>query len=291
MKLQTIVVGIDLSAPSLVAARWVVEHFAPDARLVLVHASPRSTLPSFLGGTEYERLRDEAEGRARDALSDFAETLGNSQVETVSMEARPAEALLKVASDADADLLVVGAHRRRAVVGSLLGSTASRLLGGAPIPVLLAHGLPPGRPRRILAAVDASEVRSRVLAWTGELARAFDAQAHVVYAVESAGEDVDDAGSAASGMHRRVREDAVERASEWLDRTVEEEGLDPASLETSVGYGRPQLEIVAAADRLGADLIVMGSRGRGRAGAAILGSVARGVLEISGCPVLVVPSG
>jgi universal stress protein A len=53
-------------------------------------------------------------------------------------------------------------------------------------------------------------------------------------------------------------------------------------------FGDPADEIIAAAARMDADMIVMGSRGMGRLGSAILGSVASAVLRSAPCPVLVV---
>lgn len=59
---------------------------------------------------------------------------------------------------------------------------------------------------------------------------------------------------------------------------------------TEVVAGRPADEIVAYADSVGADLIVIGSRGRGAVTGALLGSVSREVLHESRTPVVVVPS-
>ncbi len=52
--------------------------------------------------------------------------------------------------------------------------------------------------------------------------------------------------------------------------------------------GLPVDEIVACADSLDADLIVIGSRGRGAFATALLGSISRGVLHEARRPVLVV---
>jgi len=52
--------------------------------------------------------------------------------------------------------------------------------------------------------------------------------------------------------------------------------------------GHPADEIVAYADSIDADLIVIGSRGRGAVAGTLLGSVSRGVLAESRRPILVV---
>lgn len=51
------------------------------------------------------------------------------------------------------------------------------------------------------------------------------------------------------------------------------------------------LALIATAEALDARLIVAGRRGLGAVGAALLGSVTKGLLENSAVPVLIVPSG
>jgi nucleotide-binding universal stress UspA family protein len=57
---------------------------------------------------------------------------------------------------------------------------------------------------------------------------------------------------------------------------------------THLKMGEVDLEIVALAEELGADLIVMGSRGLGGVRRALMGSVSDSVVRHAHCPVLVV---
>ena len=52
--------------------------------------------------------------------------------------------------------------------------------------------------------------------------------------------------------------------------------------------GRPDAEIVALAEEIGAGLIVMGARGVGGIRRALMGSVSESVLRHAHCPVLMV---
>ena len=80
-----------------------------------------------------------------------------------------------------------------------------------------------------------------------------------------------------TGDDKRSLEDAAALAAE---RGVE--------TKTEILRGDPVDEIVAYADSIDADLIVVGSRGHGALTSALLGSVSRGVLHEARRPVLVV---
>jgi nucleotide-binding universal stress UspA family protein len=65
--------------------------------------------------------------------------------------------------------------------------------------------------------------------------------------------------------------------------------LDPALEASPWAVGGPPADaVIAVADDIGADLIVTGSRGRGRVSSALLGSVSTEVLQRARCDVLVV---
>jgi nucleotide-binding universal stress UspA family protein len=66
-------------------------------------------------------------------------------------------------------------------------------------------------------------------------------------------------------------------------------GLEDADRRVVVGYAAERLADLADEER--ADMIVVGSRGRGAFKAAILGSVSTSLIGVARCPVLVVPPG
>ena len=65
--------------------------------------------------------------------------------------------------------------------------------------------------------------------------------------------------------------------------------LDPRRVSLDVVVGPAAFEIVRRADERGADLLVLGSHGRGVIRRFLLGSVAERVLREAGCPVMIVP--
>jgi nucleotide-binding universal stress UspA family protein len=54
--------------------------------------------------------------------------------------------------------------------------------------------------------------------------------------------------------------------------------------------GNPADELVAHCERVGASLVVVGTRGRGRVASAVLGSTSMRILEHAPCPVLIAKS-
>jgi len=139
--------------------------------------------------------------------------------------------------------------------------------------------------KKILIATDGSHSAHEALELGLDLAAEQEAKAVVVHVAPRV-DVMPYAGFAV--VAPTVPHELSEHDREPLQEAVEiaaERGVD---VETELLDGNPADEIVAFADTIDADLIVVGSRGHGAIASALLGSVSRGVLHESRRPVLVV---
>lgn len=289
-QLGTLLIGTDFSAPSSEALRWVGEHLAPAARLVLVHVIELPRLPAFLGGpfpqqAEVERtLRAGAEERLEATRGSFAEGRVRAEIRA----GHPDRELAAAASEAGADLVAVGRHGMQRGIWKLLGSTVEGLMESCAVPVLLCRNPLDRQPRTILVVVDESGPSRRALAWGAAIARQHRAELVVLHVINDwYARQVERVGSRAQA--EVLLEGMASRARQWLDGILEGLGLDGALPE--VRTGGVVAEILAAAESRHADLLVMGGTGEGRHLTHRLGSVTRAVLQAGHCPVLVVGEG
>jgi nucleotide-binding universal stress UspA family protein len=142
-------------------------------------------------------------------------------------------------------------------------------------------------PTRILLATDGSEEAELAALRAVDLADATDSELHVVHVgvvpifLKSY--------PGTLGYDRKLYEQIEEQSRELLRKQswrVKAAGGTVAG--AHLRMGAVDLEIVALAEELGADLIVIGSRGLGGVRRALMGSVSDSVVRHAHCPVLVV---
>jgi nucleotide-binding universal stress UspA family protein len=90
-------------------------------------------------------------------------------------------------------------------------------------------------------------------------------------------------------MTLATRADQEEAGVRLLEQIAAEHGLGDAERRVIVGF--PAERLADLADDEDAELIVVGSRGRGRFKAAFLGSVSSSLVGVARCPLLIVPPG
>ena len=143
--------------------------------------------------------------------------------------------------------------------------------------------------KRMLVPVDGSEQSRKALEFACELARGMGYSLHLIHVAQSLPHDrVLVLGGAHVTVHAS-REDLERAGKEALDACRElakQHGV--TELKTEVAAGDPAARIVEAAERLGADLVVMGSRGLSDLKGLVLGSVSHKVNHMVPCTCITV---
>jgi len=139
----------------------------------------------------------------------------------------------------------------------------------------------------ILVATDFSEASDSALAYAKSLASAFNATIHVVHVLEDLAAHAwttEVYVAALPGVHEEMEKQARERLDACLSPQEREQFRAQLTLRTGSAF----VEIVRHAREIKADLLVMGTHGRGAIAHMLLGSVAERVVRKAPCPVLTV---
>lgn len=190
--------------------------------------------------------------------------------------------LAALADTGNFDMVVIGQRRHSILEQLWYGSVSRGVLRAAPVSVAC---VPPPMdtpepgfrpPRVVVVGTDFTEAGDRALAQAAGIATE-GGTVHLAHILPPP--------SAVSGA-RKAREQA------WYElgklSACDASGR-PATLERHLLEGDPAEQILSLAERVGADLIVLGARSHATLTRALLGSVAQTITERAGVPVLLVP--
>lgn len=166
---------------------------------------------------------------------------------------------------------------------ALAAAAAAPLPEPAPPPVEAAPQLSPlGRFERFLVASDGSEYSAAAVREAVGMAGKCGAQIHVMSLIATGAEH--------EALGEKVLEQEMALAQSHLDEVAGQAAAAGVACETHLIHGQNvDGEIVALADRLRADVIVMGRRGRRGLALMMLGHATARVIGTAHCSVLVVP--
>jgi nucleotide-binding universal stress UspA family protein len=140
----TIVVGIDFEADgdrALDTALELAETRPSPAELHVVHVHYAPVVPAAAAEPDMRQTTlDAIEHRCKVRVAELQKRNGSIKTEPIASHfrvGRPAEQIVQLAADLDADLVVVGTHGRKGMKRALLGSVAADVLRIARCPVFV----------------------------------------------------------------------------------------------------------------------------------------------------------
>jgi nucleotide-binding universal stress UspA family protein len=206
-------------------------------------------------------------------------------------EGRAAESVLAVAQSIPADLIVMGTHGRSGFERFVLGSVTEKVLRNAPCPVLTT---PPRAMTvaklpftRILCPIDFSEPSLVALRTAFSMAEEADAHLVVLHVLDWPEDET-------ILFTDKVDADLVVQVEQLVQQRLESFITDDSRVwsrpEVAVTTGKAYREVLASAEDMSADLIVIGVHGRSSLGLTLFGSTVNQVVRRSPCPVLTIRS-
>jgi nucleotide-binding universal stress UspA family protein len=281
---HTMIVGVDGSPESVEAAAlgaFLAERAGVECRLV--HAVPDYwtglALPEI--PVDPEALAAAAREHARTVVSHALEgAVPTALIAALDVrDGRSAYVLDDAAREAHASVVVLGGKRRRALA-RLGSSTVTHLVRLGTVPVLATDGVASDI-RRVLVAADLSYAAKPAIETAQRWAALLGAQLRVLHVVEPV--------PVVPGITLGVADDDVflscERA---VDAEIKPLVTAPGA-DIVIRRGRAAAAITSEARQWRADLIVLGSHGRGWVDRLLIGSVSERLLNVLPASILVVP--
>ena len=258
------------------------------ANLSLIHVMSRSALSDlhklFHAPTDVEaKLIDDAKHTLNELAEDLSRKTGVMGRTDVKTGHAQAEILSATES---ADLLVLGAHGGSSLHGVMLGTTAERLLSTCKRPVLVVKSPPKIRYQHVLVPVDFSPYSASAMAMASQIAPHAHLTILHVFRIPFEGR-LQIVGASESGI-RRYCEEEQEAAARQMRELIRQSPIDSNQVSYRVERGDPSPVILATAEELLSDLMVIGKHGQSWFEDLFLGSVTHHILARSTCDTLVV---
>ncbi|UMB67457.1 universal stress protein [Mycobacterium paraterrae] len=278
-----IVVGVDGSGDADVAVKWAAcEAAMRKVRLTLVHAIAMPS-PGWTNQQLRELYESDADAILDDAITDIHDFMGAEAPTNVRRQvffSRPASALVDMSKDAD--MVVTGARGLGAIRGVLLGSVSNALIHHAHCPVAVLDCdtslCAQTKSAPVLLGFDGSAASE----YATEIAFAEASMREVELVVLHAVNDIDMSqlrSTKYSAGLCDVGDMLTERLADYQRR------YPRVHVQRAVVDDRPATHLVNLSAT--AQLVVVGSHGRGGFAGMVLGSVSSAVAHASRAPVLV----
>ncbi|MCP4344756.1 MAG: universal stress protein [Desulfobacterales bacterium] len=241
-------------------------------------------------GGERKKLADKACGKIRNLMENHSHEL---KWEPLASFGDPVDEAAQIAEQQNADIVIAASYGLSGLKRILLGTVVERMARTVSRPLLVVH--PPKHPetdiplefRKIVAGCALSDDSSQSLKYAISLAVEFQAELHLLHAVETPLDE--DIVNPAQAPYGEVQQKLQDRLCQRLARLVPDEVFGQCNVKTVLIKGVPGEGLSSYAAENGADLIVIGVRHRSAIEKLLVGSTTEAVLRHAPCPVLVIP--
>lgn len=281
----TIVVGVDGSESALEAVVWAAKTAQRQGKTLSILSAYETQTAAYAPALVIPQdvvdvIRTEAETNVQKAAAAAREVAPSVTVKVKSQEGRPGTLL--VDESEHADLVVVGSRGLGGVKGLFLGSVGVDVAAHAKSPVLVYAGA--GGPGPVVVGVDGSPLSEGALKAAFDYAAALGTSLRVIHTWTDLSADA----LYGYGLEPEQLQRLADEAHEVVAERIAGFGSDYPDVEVEriIVPDGPAAQLVEHAKD--AQLLVVGSRGRGGFRGLLLGSTSQAVLHRATCPVLVV---
>lgn len=279
----TVLVAVDGSAEAKAAAVFAGGLASRlGGSVLLLHVSSRDPLsvPPWLREDHPTAYTHDA---VRDMLGEYARLVREAGCQELIVRVSvgdPGHVIARVATESEADIVVLGRRGLGETGGIVLGSVSHEVehLVGGPVITVTTH-TEEGGVSTILLAVDDSGRATRASVVAGELAAAYDAELTVMSVVAApvplTGPDDLDRIEHLYVSQRDANEQAALQVVKNAERVAREAGAD--KIFTRLEHGHPARAISQVANEIDADAICLGRRGLGALGGILMRSTSHRV--------------
>lgn len=287
-----VVVAVDGSEASQNAVRWAAN--TANKRGVPLRLAASYTMPQFLyaeGMVPPQELFDELQSETMDVIEAARvvahEVAPDIKIGYVIAEGSPIDMLLDMSSDVT--MIVMGSRGLGGLSGMVMGSVSAAVVSHADCPVVVVrsdnHVIETNKYGPVVVGVDGSDVSQRATEFAFEEAQARGAKLVAIHTWMDMQVQASLAGLAAAQQEWEIIE--KEQTTLLKDRLQPLlERFPDVEVEMVITRDRPVRALEDCAHN--AQLLVVGSHGRGGFRGMLLGSTSRALLQSAPCPMVVV---
>jgi universal stress protein E len=201
----------------------------------------------------------------------------------------PSEGILQAARDAEADLIVMGAHRKQILLDIFVGTTIERVIRRGNVPVLMVNNEAQRSYERVVVPIDLSDASAKALSFAQSSGLIDDRGATLLHAFAALAKGKMYVANADKVAIDRYVELEHQKALSELTAFLTANNLDGGRWTVRAEEGEPVDIISRAVSSLRADLLVMGTHGRSGLHKTLIGSVTEQALRTLSVDILAVP--